>query len=205
MRRSRTRRSEGTRSDRNVDPQEGSHPGAGDTAAAGEARGAAGAKGGDPSGPVRARHQVRCRSAPGTFPCDRRFPTISPLARDPMRTAGVRGTFVSRPERCRSGRTGLTRNQLSLPGDRGFESLPLRQKSPKTTIYEIRTTKVKSSHAAPWHSLRPSRPPKSLRALLGVRDREAPVTRMAPPLRSPDGRIAALPLGSLRIRQSGAG
>ena len=40
---------------------------------------------------------------------------------------------ASQPERCRSGRTGLTRNQLSLPGDRGFESLPLRQAHPSPT------------------------------------------------------------------------
>ena len=63
------------------------------------------------------------------FPCKRRFPTIPPLARSMVRIAGQCGTFVSRPERCRSGRTGLTRNQLSLPGDRGFESLPLRHLS----------------------------------------------------------------------------
>src|SRR6056297_173115 len=33
---------------------------------------------------------------------------------------------ISFPERCRSGRTGLTRNQVTLQGVPGFESLPLR-------------------------------------------------------------------------------
>ena len=52
----------------------------------------------------------------------------------------------------------------------------------KTTSYGSRTTnrtlKVKSLHAAPWRSLSPSRPPKSLRALLPSPDRRPRVPLM---------------------------
>ena len=44
-----------------------------------------------------------------------------------LQCGASREASVSRPERCRSGRTGLTRNQLNARAFRGFESLPLRQ------------------------------------------------------------------------------
>ncbi len=47
--------------------------------------------------------------------------SLPPLCRTPGR--GIQ-------ERCRSGRTGLSRKQKCSQGHRGFESLPLRQRSP---------------------------------------------------------------------------
>ena len=55
--------------------------------------------------------------------------------------------------------------------------------------YGGRTTIVKSLHAAPWRSLSPSRPPKSLRALLPSPDRRPRVPLMP-----------AAPLGADRTR-----
>ena len=54
-------------------------------------------------------------------------------------------------ERCRSGRTGRTRNALSPRGDRGFESLPLRQSQKRAPmgpfLFGVRGSRFEPSSA----------------------------------------------------------